>query len=110
MSLVSIHIDQPYNAWLNIYNQKELLGLADTIDFGDFIIIDCSVNEDRLRKIFDSEIMKDNRRIIMKALESIELLRWFLLPDSADADYALFVCDLSHSNWIEELKMYLKNN
>ncbi|MGH2272578.1 hypothetical protein ACQ9LF_12335 [Anaerohalosphaeraceae bacterium U12dextr] len=111
--LLSHDIEQKFDVWSNSYNQEELLLSCDGEGYFGFygniwIIIDSTIGEEILSKIFLKDVEAGTIDILEKQIESaicaIDLIKWFMVPDNADADYLLFVCSEKHRDWIEQLK------
>jgi hypothetical protein len=100
-------IDEPFSMWANPYNQEELLNLSNTIDFEQFIVVDCGLPEEFIRDVFDSETRTSDISIIKKGLAAIEALSWFAMAVDPDAIRLLFVCSPTKQKWIDELRSVL---
>ena len=96
-------IDEPFSMWANPYNQRELLNLSNSIDFEQFVVVDCGLPEDLIRDVFDKETRTSDILIINKGLAAIEQLSWFAVAIDPDAIRMLFVCAPSRKRWIDAL-------
>lgn len=100
-------IDKPFSMWANPYNQRELLNLSNTIDFEQFVVVDCGLPEELIRKVFDAETRTSDLLIINKGLAAIATLSWFAMAVDPDSVHLLFVCSPTKRKWIDELRVAL---
>lgn len=102
-----------FKKWSNKHNQNALLqsfgtgGLYD-LSCNGWIVLNSILGLEQLKKIFGEYsndcTRKEREGLIANALSNIDLIKWFIVPDNADADYLLFVCSEKHRDWIEQLK------
>jgi len=102
-----------FKKWSNKFNQDELLksfgeGGLYNLSCNGWIILNGIPGLEKLKTIF-GEYSNDCTReelegLITNALNNIDFLEWFIVPDNADADYLLFICSEKKRDWIEQLK------
>jgi hypothetical protein len=102
-----------FERWKNNYNQEELIkscGEGGLYNFScnNWIIVNSLIGLSQLKKILGEYLNEDTtqelQQLVTKAINNIDLLEWFIIPDNADVDYILFVCSEKHRDWIDQLK------
>ncbi len=105
----------PFDTWTNKYNQEEFINGCDGNSYYGFngntwILIDSCIGETKLMQIFGRDYefgtINGTETLIRAALQNLEILRWFMLADIADAEFFLFVCSENHRDWINKLKQF----